>query len=93
MVPIAGEVLISVSLLVGVTSERETVEPTLGRGVVKLPGLAGGGGDAGSAAPMIREVWESGEGMGRGGKGGDAPWGAFRRDRDRGDSSSVWGGS
>lgn len=56
MVPIAGEVLISVSLLVGVTSERaESVEPPLGRGVVKLFGLAGGGGDAGSAL-LVREV-------------------------------------
>ena len=35
----------------------------------------------------------TGEGMGRGGKGGDAPWGAFTRDLDRGDSSRVWGGS
>lgn len=89
MVPIAGEVLISVSLLVGVASDRiETVELPLGRGVVKLPGLTGGGGDVGSAAP-IRKVWESGEGIGRGGKGGDAPWAILGRDLDRGDSSTV----
>ena len=50
IVPIAGEVLISGGLLVGVTSERtESVDAPLGRGVVKLPGLLGGGGETGSS--------------------------------------------
>ena len=74
MVPIAGEVLISVGLLVGVTSDRtERLEPPLGRGVMKLPGLPGGAGDAGSEAPRCLGVCVSREGVGRGGRGGDAP--------------------
>ena len=74
MVPIAGDVLISVGLLVGVTSDRtERLEPPLGRGVMKLPGLPGGAGDAGSEAPRCLGVCVSREGVGRGGRGGDAP--------------------
>lgn len=76
IVPIAGEVLISGGLLVGVTSERtESVDPPLGRGVMKLPGLTGGGGDTGSneAAPGFLGVTESTDGEGSGGRGGEWP--------------------
>ena len=78
IVPMAGEVLISGGLVVGVASERaETVDPPLGRGVMKLPGLFGGGGDAGSNPPAgFRGVMASiVVGGGRGGRGGDDPYG------------------
>ncbi len=74
MVPRAGEVLISVGLLVGVTSERtESWDPPLGRGVMKLPGLPGGGGECGSNAATagVLDIVASREGDGRGGSGGE----------------------
>lgn len=46
MALIAGEVLISVGLLVGVASDRtDTCDPPLWRGVTKFPGLLGVGDD------------------------------------------------
>ena len=74
IVPSAGDVLISVcGLFVGVASARtDSVELPRGLGVMKLPGLLGGGGEVGS---KFRGVMASGEGAGRGGSGGDEPYG------------------
>ena len=72
IVPSAGDVLISVGgFAMGVASVRtDSVDPPRGRGVMKLPGLLGGGGDTGS---WFRGVAPSAEGEGRGGRGGDEP--------------------
>ena len=93
MVPIAGEVLISVGLLVGVTSERtDSVDPPLGRGVMKLPGLPGAGGEEGSSVLWFLGVAASmADGGGSGGRGGDEPCCCeceFKRDLERGGSST-----
>lgn len=85
---------VGVGLLVGVTSERtDSVDPPLGRGVMKLPGLLGPGGEEGSSVLEFLGVAASmADGGGSGGKGGDEPcccceW-TFKRDLERGGSSA-----